>query len=209
MTSCAARIALRVPDGRRAAPRGDSSFHATPKRRGGAAGDTAFIDNSVEKTMSGDTADTWVLEAARGACVRVRAARWSVLTVRSGYAWITVERDAADYWLAPGDALPLAAGERAWVGGWDRAVCCEVVPVGRAGCDARSAFGARAAYRMRSVSGTRAEEGARAADDGQPANGAGAADGTRPADSKQPVADRTPADTVARPTGAAQPRNAV
>ena len=79
--------------------------------------------------MSGDTADTWVLEAARGACVRVRAARWSVLTVRSGYAWITVERDAADYWLAPGEAVPLAAGERVWIGGWDDAVCCELAPL--------------------------------------------------------------------------------
>ena len=159
--------------------------------------------------MSGKRADGRVLAVGRGACRGVRVAQAGVLTVRVGCVWLTVERDAADYWLAPGDALPLAAGERAWVGGWDRAVCCEVVPVGRAGCDARSAFGARAAYRMRSVSGTRAEEGARAADDGQPANGAGAADGTRPADSKQPVADRTPADTVARPTGAAQPRNAV
>lgn len=79
--------------------------------------------------MSGKTADTRVLEVGRGACRGVRATRSIVLTVRAGHAWVTVERDTADYWLAPGDALPLAAGERVWVSGWDGAVRCELAPL--------------------------------------------------------------------------------
>lgn len=67
-----------------------------------------------------------VLAVAGGACRGIRVAHGVVLTVRAGHAWVTVERDAADYWLAPGDALPLAPGERAWIGGWDGAVCCEL-----------------------------------------------------------------------------------
>jgi hypothetical protein len=40
---------------------------------------------------------------------------------------MTVEGDAADYWLEPGEALPFAPGERVWIGGWNEAVCCEVL----------------------------------------------------------------------------------
>jgi hypothetical protein len=80
--------------------------------------------------MSGKTVDGQrVLTLGRGACGGVRVARASVLTVRSGRAWVTIERDAADYWLAPGEAVPLAAGERVWIGGWDDAVCCELAPL--------------------------------------------------------------------------------
>jgi len=83
----------------------------------------------TESAMSGKRADGRVLAVGRGACRGVRVAQAGVLTVRVGCVWLTVERDAADYWLAPGDALPLAAGERAWIGGWDDAVCCELAPL--------------------------------------------------------------------------------
>lgn len=84
-----------------------------------------------------------VLTIDCGACRAIRAAQDMVLTVRAGRAWVTVERDAADYWLAAGDALPLQAGERAWVGGWDGAVCCEVAPHGGPPCAGRRTIAAR------------------------------------------------------------------
>jgi len=90
---------------------------------------TLRASTTRETTMSGETADRRELAIGRGACRGVRAAQATELTVSEGRAWITVERDAADYWLEPGDALPLAAGERAWIGGWDAAVRCEIAPL--------------------------------------------------------------------------------
>ncbi|TDV06280.1 DUF2917 domain-containing protein [Paraburkholderia caballeronis] len=93
--------------------------------------------------MDGETASRDVLMVGRGACRGVRVARGTVLTVRTGRVWVTVERDAADYWLFPGDALPLAAGERVWIGGWDEPVCCALTPLVEPECGAPAAIGAR------------------------------------------------------------------
>jgi hypothetical protein len=65
------------------------------------------------------------LNIARGTCRTWRAGQGGWLSVRAGRAWVTVEGDPEDYWLAPGEALPVAPGERVWIGGWDEAVLCE------------------------------------------------------------------------------------
>lgn len=65
------------------------------------------------------------LNIARGTCRTLRAARGGWLSARAGRAWVTVEGDPEDYWLAPGEALPVAAGERVCIGGWGEAVVCE------------------------------------------------------------------------------------
>ncbi|WP_310631798.1 DUF2917 domain-containing protein [Paraburkholderia sp.] len=69
---------------------------------------------------------TETLDVPRGACRRVRCAQGGVVGVLEGRVLLTVEGDAQDYWLAPGEALPFAPGERVWIGGWDEAVRCEV-----------------------------------------------------------------------------------
>jgi hypothetical protein len=65
------------------------------------------------------------LDIARGTCRTWRAGQGGWLSVCAGRAWVTVEGDPEDYWLAPGEALPVALGERVWIGGWDEAVLCE------------------------------------------------------------------------------------
>lgn len=67
------------------------------------------------------------VEVPRGACRRVRRAQGGVLGVLEGRVLMTVEGDAQDFWLEPGEALPFAPGERVWIGGWDEAVRCEVL----------------------------------------------------------------------------------
>jgi hypothetical protein len=66
------------------------------------------------------------LRIARGTCRLVRHVEGGVLGVLEGRVLMTVEGDAQDYWLEPGEALPFAPGERVWVGGWDEAVRCEL-----------------------------------------------------------------------------------
>ncbi|WP_233863837.1 DUF2917 domain-containing protein [Paraburkholderia adhaesiva] len=75
--------------------------------------------NAVEVTMN----------IARGTCRTWRAAHGGWLGARVGLVWITVEGDPEDYWLAPGEALPVARGERVRIGGWDEAVICEWHPL--------------------------------------------------------------------------------
>ncbi|WP_296655718.1 DUF2917 domain-containing protein [Paraburkholderia sp.] len=67
------------------------------------------------------------LNVARGTCRTWRAARggWLIVRACAWRAWVTVEGDPADYWLAPGEALLLAHGERVRIGGWNEDVCCE------------------------------------------------------------------------------------
>ena len=45
-----------------------------------------------------------------------RIAEPSLVTVMAGQLWITVERDAEDYWLRAGESLWLPKGARAWIG---------------------------------------------------------------------------------------------
>ncbi|GLU35508.1 DUF2917 domain-containing protein [Trinickia caryophylli] len=45
-----------------------------------------------------------------------RIAEPSLVTVMAGQLWITVERDAEDYWLHAGESLWLPKGARAWIG---------------------------------------------------------------------------------------------
>jgi hypothetical protein len=66
------------------------------------------------------------LVVEKRACRLVRRAQGGVIGVLEGRVLMTVEGDAQDYWLEPGEALPFAPGERVWIGGWDEAVCCEV-----------------------------------------------------------------------------------
>ena len=66
------------------------------------------------------------IRIARGSCRLVRHVEGGVLGALEGRVLMTVEGDAQDYWLDPGEALPFAPGERVWVGGWDEAVRCEV-----------------------------------------------------------------------------------
>jgi hypothetical protein len=65
------------------------------------------------------------LKIVRGMCRTLRATHGGWLSVCAGRPWVTVEGDPEDYWLAPGEALPVAPGERVWIGGWDEAVVCE------------------------------------------------------------------------------------
>lgn len=48
-------------------------------------------------------------EAQPGELVRLNVSRGGTLASRDGLLWVTRRGDAADYWLAPGDELPLAA----------------------------------------------------------------------------------------------------
>jgi hypothetical protein len=64
-----------------------------------------------------------------GASRALRVAYDSFLIVRAGGVWLTLEGDAADYWLAPGDRFPLFAGVAAWIGGWKETVRCELAPL--------------------------------------------------------------------------------
>ncbi|WP_321942801.1 DUF2917 domain-containing protein [Paraburkholderia tropica] len=73
----------------------------------------------------GEVVETF--EVPRGACRRVRREQGGVLGVLEGRVLMTVEGDAQDFWLEPGEALPFAPGERVWIGGWDEAVRCEVL----------------------------------------------------------------------------------
>lgn len=73
------------------------------------------------------------LSVARGMCSTWRATQSGWLAACAGRVWITVEGDPEDYWLAPGEVLPLAAGECARIGGWDEAVACEWRPFDTAG----------------------------------------------------------------------------
>jgi hypothetical protein len=76
------------------------------------------------KARTGDVREA--LRVPRGSCRLVRCAQSGVVEVIDGRVLMTVEGDAADYWLEPGEALPFAPGERVWIGGWNEAVCCEV-----------------------------------------------------------------------------------
>jgi hypothetical protein len=69
------------------------------------------------------------LSIARGTCRTLRATQGGWVSVRAGRAWVTVQGDPEDYWLAPGEALPVAPGERVCIGGWDEAVLCEWGPL--------------------------------------------------------------------------------
>lgn len=81
--------------------------------------------------MAATREELWI---ARGTCRLVRHVEGGVVGVLEGRVLMTVEGDAQDYWLEPGDALPFAPGERAWVGGWDEAVRCEL-------CTPRASWG--------------------------------------------------------------------
>lgn len=69
------------------------------------------------------------LSIARGTCRTLRARQGGWVSIRAGCAWVTVEGDPEDYWLAPGQALPVARGERVCIGGWDEEVVCEWGPL--------------------------------------------------------------------------------
>ncbi|SDD53862.1 DUF2917 domain-containing protein [Paraburkholderia lycopersici] len=75
------------------------------------------------------TADALALSVPRDACRTIRAAHGCFVMAVQGRVWMTVEGDAEDYWLAPGEALPLAPGEQARISGWREAVRCEVQPL--------------------------------------------------------------------------------
>jgi hypothetical protein len=66
---------------------------------------------------------------ASGACRTIRSVQSCIVTAREGRVWMTIEGDGEDYWLEPGEALPLAPGERARIGGWREAVRFEVQPM--------------------------------------------------------------------------------
>lgn len=67
------------------------------------------------------------------ACRTIRVAQGGVVMALEGRVWMTVDGDAGDYWLEPGEALPLAPGERARISGWREGVRfevrCEVEPL--------------------------------------------------------------------------------
>jgi hypothetical protein len=46
---------------------------------------------------------------------RLVAARPSTITTRAGLLWVTLAERRGDHWLKPGETLPLATGESAWV----------------------------------------------------------------------------------------------
>jgi len=79
--------------------------------------------------MNAAAKNVTTLNIAQGACSTWRAARGGWLGACAGHAWVTVEGDPEDYWLAPGEALPVAPGERVRVGGWNEAVSCEWLPL--------------------------------------------------------------------------------
>jgi len=77
----------------------------------------------------GGTAGTLALWVARDACRTIRPAQGCIVMALEGRVWMTVEGDGEDYWLEPGEGLPLAPGERARIGGWREAVRFEVQPL--------------------------------------------------------------------------------
>jgi hypothetical protein len=50
----------------------------------------------------------------------VRASRGARLRVLSGNLWVTREGDLADHVLLPGQSVPVARGDRLWLGAWQR-----------------------------------------------------------------------------------------
>ena len=80
-----------------------------------------------------DFAHAWALWVPCDACRTIRVAQGGVVMALEGRVWMTVEGDAEDYWLEPGEALPLAPGERARISGWRQGVRfevrCEVGPL--------------------------------------------------------------------------------
>ena len=78
--------------------------------------------------MRAGTAEARALWVARDACRTIRPAQGCIVMALEGRVWLTVEGDGEDYWLEPGERLPLAPGERARIGGWREAVRFEVQP---------------------------------------------------------------------------------
>ncbi|MEM5311860.1 DUF2917 domain-containing protein [Paraburkholderia sp. JHI869] len=76
--------------------------------------------------MGNGAAFSGALWVPSGACHTIRLAQGGVVVALEGRVWMTVEGDAEDYWLEPGEALPLAPGERARVSGWREAVRFEL-----------------------------------------------------------------------------------
>ncbi len=53
---------------------------------------------------------------------RLVAARPLTIKTQAGLLWVTLDERRGDHWLKPGETLPLATGESAWVSaGSDRA----------------------------------------------------------------------------------------
>ncbi|WP_322033671.1 DUF2917 domain-containing protein [Paraburkholderia sp. J76] len=76
--------------------------------------------------IGAESAGALALWVACDACRTIRLAQGGVVAALEGRVWMTVEGDAGDYWLEPGEAIPLAPGERARIGGWREAVRFEV-----------------------------------------------------------------------------------
>ena len=83
--------------------------------------------------IGADIADAFALWAPCDTCRTIHVAQGGVVMALEGRVWMTVEGDAEDYWLEPGEALPLAPGERARISGWREGVRfevrCEVEPL--------------------------------------------------------------------------------
>jgi hypothetical protein len=59
---------------------------------------------------------------------RLVAARPLTIKTRAGLLWVTLDERRGDHWLKPGETLPLATGESAWVSaGSDRASAARIV----------------------------------------------------------------------------------
>ncbi len=86
------------------------------------------------------------LQLERGDHLSLRNARNTRLYVVSGYAWITVDRDARDIVLAPGESLLLSSDREVVVGALGStlnlavhaAVCCAADPVATTMAHARA-----------------------------------------------------------------------
>jgi hypothetical protein len=48
-------------------------------------------------------------------CVARRVVSACALEVEAGRVWLTIDRDGTDYWLAPGECMALARGQRIWL----------------------------------------------------------------------------------------------
>jgi quercetin dioxygenase-like cupin family protein len=83
-----------------------------------------------------------------------RVTRPLVVEVAQGVLWLTIEGDAEDYWLDPGQSFLLPAGAKAWIGAGRGDVRLTVTSAGSvaAACDTATLACPRAASR---VSGTR------------------------------------------------------
>jgi hypothetical protein len=79
--------------------------------------------------MRAGTAGAPAQSVARNACRTIRAPQGCIVTALEGRVWMTVAGDGGDYWLEPGEALPLAPGEWARISGWREAVRFEVQPL--------------------------------------------------------------------------------